>query len=125
MRCVETVTVVCDRCHRPGWRLEISELTGEVRIDGARIDGADGSRYWDGVLRGRRAHRYRAAGAVRPGAWIQPADAPGTIKGREQLICAGSRHPRYQRVVTLESATRAYWAAVAAGRASIGLREIG
>ena len=123
------VSVVCDRCGRPGWRLEISELTGEVRVDGDRIDG-DGSRYWAGVLAGRRAHRYRAnghsprVGTGRPGAFILPADAPGAIAGREKLVCIGRRHPRYERIVTWESTERAYWVAVAAGHTRIGMHEI-
>lgn len=122
---MDTVAVVCDRCHRPGWRLEVSPMTGEVRVDGARIADGDLSRYWAGVLAGRRAHRYQAqAGAGRPGAFILPADAPGTRTGREKLVCIGRRHPRYQRIVTWESIGRAYRAAVAAGRDRIGLREI-
>ena len=118
------VAVTCDWCRRPGWRLEVSEMTGEVRIAGAIIAGGDTEPYWAGVLAGPRAHRYRADRGARPGAFILPADAPGTITGREKLVCIGRRHPRYERVVTWESAGRAYHAAVAAGRASIGLREI-
>ena len=118
------VTVTCDRCGRPGWRLEVSELTGEVRIDGARIGGGDTEPYWAGVLAGRRAHRYRADRGARPGAFILPADGPAGFTGREKLVCIGRRHPRYERVVTWASAERSYRAAVAAGRASIGLGEI-
>jgi hypothetical protein len=99
-------------------------MTGEVRVDGARISGGDESRYWAGVLRGPRAHRYRAAPSARPGAFILPADAPGAVTGREKLVCIGRKHPRHERVVTAESAKRAYHAAVAAGRDRIGLREI-
>ena len=57
---------------------------------------------------GPRAHRYRADRGARPGAFILPADAPGIITGREKLVCIGRRHPRYERVVTWESAARAY-----------------
>lgn len=122
---MDAVTVVCDRCRRPGWRLEISEMTGEVRIDGARIGGGDTEPYWAKYLRGPRAHRYQAeAGAGRPGAFILPADGPAGYGTRDKLVCIGRRHPRYERVVTRESAVRAYAAAVAAGRASIGLSEI-
>ena len=71
-----------------------------------------------------RAHRYRADRGARPGAFILPADGPAGFTGREKLVCIGRRHPRYQRVVAWESAGRAYYAAVAAGRASVGLREI-
>jgi hypothetical protein len=123
MLCVDTVTVTCDRCGRPGWRLVIR--AGQVFIDGSRINGADGSPYWDSVLRGRRAHRYRTSPRFRPGAFILPADDPdGPVTSREKLVCIGRRHPRYERVVTWASAERSYHAAVAAGRASIGLGEI-
>jgi hypothetical protein len=64
------------------------------------------------------------SGAGRPGAFILPADAPGAIAGREKLVCIGRKHPRYQRIVTWESAERACHAAVAAGRARIRLSEI-
>jgi hypothetical protein len=129
---MDTITVVCDRCGRPGWRLETGAISGEVVIGGNRIDGADGSAYWDRVLRGPRAHRYpprkRApyAGGGRPGAFILPADdrAAGQFEERWKLVCIGRRHPRYERVVTRESAERAYRAAVAAGHASIRLSEI-
>jgi hypothetical protein len=121
---VDTVTVVCDRCNRPGWQLEVSPLTGEVCISGARIAGADGSRYWAAVLGGPRAHRYRAAQDARPGAFILPADGPAGYGTRDKLVCIGRKHPRYERVVTSESAKRAYQAAVAAGLTRIGLREI-
>ena len=61
----------------------------------------------------------------RPGAFILPADdAPGAHSGREKLVCIGRRHPRYQRIVTWESAERAYRSAVDAGKASIRLSEI-
>lgn len=102
----------------------MSDVTGEVRVDGARIADGDESRYWAGVLAGPRAHRYRAERGGRPGMFILPADAPGTIKGREKLVCIGRRHPRYQRIVTWESAERAYRAAVGAGRDRISLSEI-
>lgn len=124
-----TVTVICDRCRRPGWRLETGPVTGGVMIAGDRIGGADGSAYWDGVLRGRGAHRYRASGTSRtgrPGAFILPADnlAAGQFDERWKLVCIGRKHPRYERVITRESAERAYRDAVAAGRDRIGLREI-
>jgi hypothetical protein len=118
------VPVACDRCGRPGWRLEVSELTGDVVIGGARISGADGSAYWARVLRGPRARRYQPDGAVRPGAFIVPADGPDGYGSRDKLVCVGRRHPRYERVVTRGSAERSYRAAVAAGRASIRLSEI-
>jgi hypothetical protein len=121
---MDTITVVCDRCHRPSWRLEVSPLTGEVCIGGARIGGGDQLPYWAAFLSGPGAHRYRADLLHRPGAFILPADAPGTIRGREKLVCIGRKHPRYQRIVTWESAERAYRSAVAAGKASIRLSEI-
>lgn len=71
-----------------------------------------------------RARRYQAERGGRPGMFILPADAPGTIRGREKLVCIGRRHPRYQRIVTWESVERAHRAAVAAGRDRIGLSEI-
>jgi len=118
------VAVECDRCHRPGWHLVVSEVTGDVVIDGARIGGGDGSPYWAGVLGGPRAHRYRAASDARPGAFILPADGPAGYGTRDKLVCIGRRHPRYERVVTSQSAGRAYHAAVAAGRARISMHEI-
>ena len=122
---MDTVAVVCDRCHRPGWRLEVGPASGEVIVNGNRIAGADGSRYWAGVLGGPRAHRYRPGVGARAGAFILPAEGPETAYGgRDKLVCIGRRHPRYERVVTSESAGRAYRAAVAAGRTRIGLREI-
>lgn len=119
-----SVAVTCDRCGRPGWKLEVSDVTGEVCVDGARIADGDESRYWAGVLAGPSAHRYQAERGGRPGMFILPADASGTIRGREKLVCIGRRHPRYQRIVTWESAERAYRAAVAAGRDRISLSEI-
>jgi len=121
---METVTVTCDRCGRPGWRLEVSEVSGDVCVDGARISGGDTSSYWAKVLRGPRAHRYRAAGDGRPGAFILPADGPAGYGTRDKLVCIGRKHPRYERVVTSDRAGRAYHAAVAAGHASIRLSEI-
>jgi hypothetical protein len=121
---METVTVVCDRCGRPGWSLEVSEISGDVVIDGARINGADGSPTWAARLRSPGAHRYQGAGGVRPGAFILPADGPAGYGTRDKLVCIGRRHPRFERVVTSESAERAYRAAAAAGRASIRLGEI-
>jgi hypothetical protein len=119
---VDVVTVVCDRCRRPGWQLVPSE-TG-VYVDGARIGGGDASAYWASVLRSRGAHRYRAGDGSRPGAFILPADGSAGYGTRDKLICIGRKHPRYERVVTSASAQRAYRAAVASGRSSIGLREI-
>jgi hypothetical protein len=119
-----SVAVTCDRCGRPGWKLEVSDVTGEICVDGARIADGDESRYWAGVLAGPVAHRYRAEPGGRPGAFILPADAPGSIRGREKLVCIGRKHPRYQRIVTWENAERAYLAAVAAGRDRIRLSEI-
>jgi hypothetical protein len=120
-----TVTVACDRCGRPGWRLEVSEINGDVVIDGGRIGGGDTSPYWATVLRGRRAHRYQPAEhGTRPGAFILPADGPAGYGTRDKLVCIGRRHPRYERVVTRKSAERAYTAAVAAGRARIRLSEM-
>jgi hypothetical protein len=122
---VDSVTVVCDRCHRPGWSLEVSEINGDVVINGARISGADnGSPYWAKVLRSPGAHRYRARRDGRPGAFILTADGPAGYGTRDKLVCIGRRHPRYERVVTSASAERAYQAAIASGRTSIGLREI-
>ena len=121
--CVDAVTVVCDRCRRPGWQL-VPSGTGGVLIDGARIAGADGSAYWARFLRGPRASRYRAAGDARPGAFILSADGPAGYGTRDKLVCIGRRHPRYERVVTSESAESAYRHAVAAGNASIRLSEM-
>ena len=121
---MDVVTVVCDRCHRPGWRLEVSEVNGEVCVDGARINGGDVSPYSAGVLRSRDAHRYRAADGERAGAFILPADGPAGYGTRDELVCIGRKHPRYERVVTSASAERAYRTAVASGRTRIGLREI-
>ena len=83
--------------------LEVSDVTGEVCVAGARIADGDESRYWAGVLADPRAHRYQAERGGRPGMFILPADAPGTIRGREKLVCIGRRHPRYQRIVTWEA----------------------
>ena len=58
------------------------------------------------------------------GVFILPADGPAGYGSRDKLVCIGRRHPRYERVVTSESAERAYHAATAAGRTSIGLREM-
>jgi hypothetical protein len=121
---MDTVTVVCDRCHRPGWQLEVSEITGDVVVDGTRIGDGDTSPYWAKFFRSSRAHRYRATGDGRPGAFILPADGPAGYGTRDKLVCIGRRHPRYERVVTSERAGRAYRAAAAAGRTSIGLHEI-
>ncbi len=117
---MDTVTVVCDRCGRPGWRLEVSEINGDVCVDGARIGPDDvplASRA------GRRAHAYRVPGE-RPGAFILTADGPAGYGTRDKLVCIGRRHPRYERVVTSASAERAYRAAVAAGRTRIRMSEI-
>ncbi len=117
---METVTVTCDRCGRPGWRLEVSEINGEVCIGGARI----GPDYVPLASRaGRRAHAYRLPGE-RAGAFILTADGPAGYGTRDKLVCVGRRHPRYERVVTSQSAERAYHAAVAAGRGRIRLSEI-
>jgi hypothetical protein len=120
--CVDAVSVVCDRCRRRGWQLVRLE-TG-VYIDGNRVGGGDTSPYWAGFLRSRHAHRYRAGDGARAGAFILPADGPAGYGTRDKLVCIGRKHPRYERVVTRESAERSYHAAVAAGRTSIGLREI-
>ncbi len=120
------VEVECDRCHRPGWRLEVGEFTGSVRIDGARVQGHDGDPAWAAVLAGP-AHRFNAdpAAGTRAGAFIVPADGPETaFGGRVKLVCIGRKHRPYERVVTAERASRAYHAAIEAGRMSIGLREI-
>jgi hypothetical protein len=95
-----------------------------VHIDGARISGGDTSPYWASVLRSRHAHRYRAGDGSRAGAFILPADGSAGYGTRDKLVCIGRRHPRYERVVTSASAERAYRAAVASGRSSIGLCEI-
>ena len=124
MSCIDTITVVCDRCGRPGWRLEVSEINGDICVDGARINGGDISPYWAKVLRGPRAHRYRPASDERPGAFILPADGPAGYGTRDKLVCIGRRHPRYERVVTSDRAARAYRAATAAGKASIRLSEV-
>lgn len=123
MSCMDTITVVCDRCGRPGWQLVQSE-TGGVFVDGARIGGGDTSPYWAKVLRGPRAHRYPAASDSRPGAFILPADGPAGYGTRDKLVCIGRKHPRYERVITSASAKRAYAAAVEAGRIRIRLGEI-
>jgi hypothetical protein len=120
MPSVDTVTVVCDRCGRPGWRLEVSEVSGEIVVDGARI-GPDYAPLASQA--GRRAHAYRLPGE-RAGAFILTADGPAGYGTRDKLVCIGRRHPRYERVVTRESAGRAYRAAVAAGRARIRLSEM-
>jgi hypothetical protein len=120
------VAVVCDRCHRPGWRLEVGPYSGEVLIDGARIQGHDDESTWAAVLRGPR-HRFNAdpPAGTRAGAFILPADGPETdFGGRVKLVCIGRKHRPHERVVTRDSARRAYHAAVAAGRASIRLGEI-
>lgn len=121
---MDAVTVTCDRCGRPGWRLEVSEINGDVVVDGTRISGGDTSAYWAKVLRGPRAHRYPAASDGRPGAFILPADGPAGYGTRDKLVCIGRRHPRYERVVTSASAKRAYDAAVEAGRDRIRLSEM-
>lgn len=121
---VDGVAVVCDRCGRPGWRLEVSPVTGEVSIAGARIAGGDGSAYWAGILASSRAHRYRAGQDVRPGAFILPADGLAGYGSRDKLVCIGRRHPRYERVVTQQGAERAYAAAVESARSQIRLSEI-
>jgi hypothetical protein len=121
---MDTVTVVCDRCQRPGWRLEVSEITGDVVVDGARIGDGDSSPSLASFLRGPRAHRYPAASDERPGAFILTADGPAGYGTRDKLVCIGRRHTRYERVVTSEKAACAYRAAVAEGRTRIGLHEI-
>ncbi len=123
---VDAVTVICGRCGRPGWSLEVSDVTGEVVIGGARIAGGDDSPYWARVLRSPSAHRYQADSLPghRPGAFILPADGPAGYGSRQKLVCIGRKHPRYERVVTQASAERSYRAAVAAGRTRIGLSEI-
>jgi hypothetical protein len=106
------VSVLCDRCHRPRWRLLVSNVTGEICTE---------------VIPPRRTDIPSGWVPVNPGpagAFIAEADGPAGIKGRQKLACTGRRHPRYERVITWESAERAYLAAVAAGRGSIGLREI-
>jgi hypothetical protein len=120
------VSVVCDRCHRPGWRLEVSPINGEVCVDGARIS-ADDSRYWATFLGGPRAHRHRGGELERRGAFILSAydlGDPAAWGDRHKLVCIGRKHGRYERVITSASAERAYHAAVAAGRARIRLSEI-
>jgi len=130
---VDTVTVECDRCRRPGWWLEVSPLNGEVCVYGARSPYADGSPSWAAFLSGPRTHRYQAAPAtptaagepkMRPGAFILSADPAGGYGDRHKLVCIGRKHKQYVRVVTAENVERAYHAAVAAGRDRIGMREI-
>jgi hypothetical protein len=117
------VTVECDRCHRPGWKLTISELSGDVVLDGARI----GDDLMPLAFRtGPRPHSYRGQGS-RAGAFILDAAGPGQPVGmgeREKLVCAGRKHPRYERVVNRDRWVRAYFSAIAAGRPSIRLSEI-
>jgi hypothetical protein len=117
---VDAVTVTCDRCGRPGWRLEVSEISGDVVVGGARI-GPDSAPLASRA--GHRAHAYRLPGE-RAGAFILTADGPAGYGTRDKLVCVGRRHPRYERVVTSASAERAYRAAVAEGRTRIGLQEI-
>ena len=101
------VLVECDRCRRPGWELSVHEATGDVRIDGlpARASGRNG---------------------LRPGMEIDVADGAALHRQgfRLRLACTGRKHPRHERVVTMETAGRAYAAAVAAGRGRIRLSDI-
>jgi hypothetical protein len=76
------------------------------------------------ILRGPRAHRYRAAQGARPGAFILSADGPAGYGSRDKLVCIGRKHRRHERVITRESITRAYHAAAAAGRTRIRLSDI-
>jgi hypothetical protein len=123
------VDVVCDRCHRPGWQLVVSNVTGDVVIDGNRIgfglgDADPGTM---AMLRRPGANRWNADphSPGRAGAFILFAsDTEGPSSYREKLVCIGRKHPRYERVVTHDRAARAYRAAVSAGRTRIGLREI-
>jgi hypothetical protein len=116
------VVVECDRCRRPGWSITVSEVTGAVVLDGARI--GDDLRALP-VMAGGRPHRYAGGGGRRAGAFILAAHAPGGMPGdREKLVCVGRRHPRYERVVTASRVARAYLEAGRAGRSRIGMRDI-
>ena len=119
------VIVECDRCHREVARMSWREdgLGARVAIDGAHRTPDDTPAYV-----GRRPHRYGTS-TSRPGAFLLQTDLAMVdpsrpITGRETIVCHGRKHPRYPRVTTDESRTRAYWAAVAAGRTRIGMREI-
>jgi hypothetical protein len=127
MPCVDAVTVVCDRCGRPGWQLEISPINGAVIVSGARLPGDDTMAL--ACVAGPRPDGYRLNGETPPGMFILAATGPPTNLAapygeRDKLVCIGRKHKRYARVVTRESAERSYHGAVAAGRSSIGLREI-
>jgi hypothetical protein len=103
----------------------VGEASGQVIVSGARVAGGDSEPWLVRFLAGPQAHRYRAAPGARAGAFILPAEGPATpYGGRDKLVCIGRKHPRYERVVTSASAERAYRQALAAGRTSIGLREI-
>ncbi len=120
------VTVVCDRCHRPGWQLTVSAVTGDVIIQGVRApEGAGGDPRWAAVLAAGPVISIRpgASREAQGGAFIVPADPAGGHGGRVKLLCIGRRHPRYERAVTEKSAERAYREAVAAGRDRIGMCE--
>jgi hypothetical protein len=116
------VAVVCDRCHRPGWQLEAGPFSGKVVVSGNRV-GEDMTPLAAQV--GPRPHSYRLRDpeGARAGAFILAAPGPGAPY-REKLVCVGRKHPRYERVITRERAARAYHAAVAAGRVSIGLADL-
>jgi len=118
------VAVECDRCHRPGWTIGVSELTGRIVLDGHRLPDGE-SQYWQGVLSQPSAHRYRQSQHYgRAGAFIIPATRLPDYGTREKLVCIGRKHPRYERVVTEPAIAAAYKAAVAADRSRIGMREI-
>jgi hypothetical protein len=115
------VAVVCDRCKRPGWLLEVGPFSDEVIISGSRF--AD-STYWASFIHSPNAYRYRRPGE-REGTFILTADGPSDTYGsRNKLVCVGRKHPPYERVVTAARVARAYHDALACGRDHIGLREI-
>ena|SRR6266849_4781262 len=119
------IKVECDRCHRPGWRLETGPLTGRVRIEGTRVMALDDEQAMADLLRGQRHRAADPPFSVRPGAVILSADDPqGEHSDRVKLVWVGRKHPPFGRVVTSESADRAYRAAVATDRTSIRLSEI-
>src|SRR6266545_1655839 len=114
------VIVECDRCHREVTRMSfhLDGLGARVVLGGYRVPDDTPAHV------GNRPSRY-ATRTSRGGAFILQSDESWVdpskpVTGRETLVCHGRKHPRYPRVTTEESRTRAYWAAVAAGRTRIG-----
>jgi hypothetical protein len=108
------VTVVCDRCHRPVYKLRMT--VGGIHTVGAELP--------DGPAAGKLTNRYQPDPTIRPGAFVLEANGPAGITHRHKLVCIGRRHPRYERVIAWERAERAFLAAVAAGHDRISMHEI-